>query len=254
MTDGADARMNAIVLNGNDGLHYEAEAVESTREIGNDSSLPNTNKDVGMTPDFTQPRTGWRRCTANGHVLYLPRGISYVNGLWRITVYNRQQYEKTLDAAWRNLIKRRNGDLSIPPTERGPTKRLDTGVIGVWVQIDRKQGEPYAVLKATMSWGSGARAAWIGSRKLENLTQDWLDQTLCKATGFRWYFLHLKRTGALTGPVRVKDLPDEWIPEQPVRRVLTDEVFALEGKAHAQNPLAGADAAADQSVECATKE
>ncbi|MDP4546503.1 hypothetical protein [Marinobacter sp. MDS2] len=202
-------------------------AVEPARGIGNDSIL-SIARDFAMTPDFTQPRPGWRRTVVNGEVLYLPRGISYVNNLWRVTVYNKQEYQKTLTGAWRNLNRRRNGDLSIPPTARGPQKRIDTGVIGVWIQIDRLKGESYAVLKVTMAWGSGSRAAWLGSRKLERLTQDWLDRTLCRAIGFRWYVLHLKRQDQFHAPIRPKDLPDEWVPETPVRRVLTDEVFALE--------------------------
>lgn len=181
------------------------------------------------TPDFTQPRSGWRRTVVDGQVLYLPRGISRVNGLWRVTVSNKQQYEHTLADAWDNLNERTDPTRRHRlPAYQGPRRSLDTGVIGVQLNLQFPKlpwYNPSIRAVATQITRGGPRSVVVGQIRAPDLTQDWIDRKLIEATGLRWYYLQRRQAGDLVAPIGVDEVPAEVFPKAPVRRLTVDEVL-----------------------------
>ena len=181
---------------------------------------------VPKAPNFTQPNPNWRKAIVKDETLYLPRGISYVKGLWRVTVNSQQQYETTLVKAWHNLSSRKRVDrLYDDPTPCGPVKRIDTGIIGVNASFDIR-GTTIS-LRIHVAQRSQARHANknITQCAVGELNQAWLDRNLALAAGLRWYTLQLRQEGKLITPLGVRLVPSCWVPSAPVRRASMDEIY-----------------------------
>jgi len=180
-----------------------------------------------MTPDFTEPNHFRRKTVVNGCVLYLPWGISHVNGSWRVTVNNKQQYTRSLREAWINLQERRPKHTFREPGFHGPRKALDTGVIGLRISIYHRRENVYVAVRVSQSLVRGHRAVMIGHCPLHELNLEWLDRMLRIGTGARWYYLaHRKLHGKPVDPINGNNVPNDWIPNKPVKQITIDQVAA----------------------------
>jgi hypothetical protein len=180
-----------------------------------------------MTPDFTQPHPDRRRAVVNECVLYLPWGISHVNGSWRVTVNNKQQYTRCLRKAWKNLQSRRPKHAVQEPGFHGPRKALDTGVIGLRISIYRRKENVYVAVKVAQSLARGQRAVMIGHCPLHELNLKWLDRMLRTGAGARWYYLAQRKLhGKPVDPINASNVPNEWIPSKPIQQITIDQVAA----------------------------
>lgn len=180
-----------------------------------------------MTPDFTKFHPDRRRAVVNDCVLYLPRGISYVNGFWRITVNSKQQYTHSLVGAWDNLQSRLPKHAFKEPGFHGPRKELDTGVIGLRVGIYHRKENIYVAVRVAQSLVRGHRAVTIGHCPLHELNLQWLNHMLRIGAGARWYYLaHRKLHGKPLEPINTKNVPSEWVPDKPVNQITIDQIAA----------------------------
>jgi len=179
-----------------------------------------------MTPDFTQSHPDRRRAVVNDCVLYLPWGISHVNGSWRVTVNNKQQYTRSLRDAWINLQKRRPKHAVQEPGFHGPRKALDTGVIGVRISIYNRNANSYVSVRVAQSLVRGHRAVIIGHCPVHELNQEWLDRMLRTGAGARWYYLAQRKLhGKPVESINSGNTPAEWIPARTVKKVTVDQVM-----------------------------
>jgi hypothetical protein len=180
-----------------------------------------------VTPDFTQPGPDWRRTVVNGCVLYLPWGISHVNGSWRVTVNNKQQYTRSLQDAWKNLQSRRPKHAVQEPGFHGPRKVLDTGVIGLRIGIYRRKENVYVAVKVAQSLARGHRAVMIGHCPVGELNQEWLDRALRVGAAARWYYLAQRKLhGKPVESIKPNTVPTKWIPTQTIKQITVDQVMA----------------------------
>jgi hypothetical protein len=180
-----------------------------------------------MTPDFTKPHPDRRIAIVNKCLLYLPWGISYVNGWWRITVNNKQQYKHSLSEAWINLQERRPKHAFQEPGFHGPRKALDTGVIGLRISIYHRKENVYVAVRVAQSLVRGQRAVMIGHCPVHELNLEWLNRMLRIGAGARWYYLaYRKLHGKPVDPINGSNVPNHWIPNKPVKQITIDQVAA----------------------------
>jgi hypothetical protein len=179
-----------------------------------------------VTPDFTQPGPDWRRTVVNGCVLYLPWGISHVNGSWRVTVNNKQQYTRSLQDAWKNLQSRRPKHAFQEPGFHGPRKALDTGVIGLRISIYRRKENVYVAVKVAQALARGHRAVMIGHCPLNELNQEWLDRMLRQGAATRWYYLAQRKSiGKPFNAVKASSVPNTWMPKRTIKKITVGQVM-----------------------------
>lgn len=182
-----------------------------------------------MTPDFTKPQKGWRKCTTSGYTLYLPRGISvHPDAGFRVTVNNKGRYHRSLREAWIDLCDRRPGVPRIlGPYKQGVTPKIDTGVIGLAVAICFRKGHTYIQIRVNQSLIKGHRGISVGQCPLAEFNQQWLDRTLCVGAAIRWRYWQLRQEQDLAHPVKPADISSSMIPSKPIKAISVDEVYEL---------------------------
>lgn len=188
-------------------------------------------------PDFTQPqptgeRAAWKKIHVQGLDLYVPQGIRWVNGHWRVTVKHRHTDIKaelgrplmhSLQDAYLLLmarLKSEQGVERLPGT--GRVKLLDTGVIGVRLEIvDLRY---LSVVVQQKIAGKPSRVA-VSTLKIDGLNQEAIDHALIIATGVRRHYLLVSEQRDLFQALLPHQTPHHLRPSTPVRRVTVAEVL-----------------------------
>lgn len=190
-------------------------------------------------PDMSQPREDWHQCDhPDLGTIYLPRGLSWNGPARQFRVYANDKlrgYFSKLEAAWVALCEVRDPKLLLKgiqmPSPKGRKKRIETGVIGVRIKIENrwkhKGGTNYSVSIVVLQKIQGKhRTVCAGTKLVQELTQRWLDRTLClgAAMRWRWFQLLVNEPESLTEPIRPNDVPIGMIPRRPVLRVTVKQI------------------------------
>lgn len=181
-------------------------------------------------PDFTKPRKGWRRTEVNGQTLYLPRGLTYHRSTrWRTAVNSQRRYFPSLAKAWEDLCERRGGDpdrWEPRAPNKKKSKKFETGVSGVIVLLAKRGRNFFVHVSVSQPLTIGYRVPYVDRIRLDEISQQWLDQRLCEATAVRWHYVKVRNEGLPHNPVRLEDVDPACIPRTPVKRISVDELFA----------------------------